>query len=618
MCRSANQQREVAVALAKMRRVFLVGPSDLKEKTMAFLQERGVVHIEPVVKLTGEMEKKYAAIQQQVRRVGQICEEMTRFEKLRDKAHSRVSDDELLPFCESRLLDLQGLQSRKETLRKLIQELQVWGDFDPQGLHDLEKEGVFVQRFRVEGKLPEDFTLPEETYTEVISERPVLNFFTVHIGSPVQIPQAIQLRHPEIGLKRAQEEFHELQEKEVGIIQQCTGVSDRIEAMREFYNSALNEASYTENLGTLYSEGYIFGLQGWIPEDTESGLLKEIESSRLPLMATTREPLEDETPPTLFKNNWFIRQIEPLLKLYGLPAYRSIDPSYFFAPFMILFFGICMGDAGYGLVFLLLSTWFKKKWQRRGEGFILAMKLCQAFSISTIVIGVITGSIFGYSFTNRGWILVDLDIDKGDPMILFYASLGLGVLHLSCSYLIGMLDARSRDELMQKLGLMLVLWGGVMLISRNIWFSDPASGLNTPFNYVGWVLLALGVALTFFFASDSKRLVVRIGLGFWNIYGLTGLIGDLLSYARLFGLGIATTAIAAVMNQLAGMIRDAAGPILGTVFAVLLLVMGHSFNFAISILGSTVHSARLHFVEAFRSFFQGGGVQYKPFKIERG
>lgn len=601
-----------------MRRVFLVGPADQKEKTMKFLQEMGVLHIEPAVKLAGEMEKQYALIQQQVRKIGQVCEGMSHFKKGTDKPTVQVSDDQMVSFCESRLLDLQELQSRKQALKKLIKELQIWGDFDPQRLRNLEKEGVFIQRFRVEGKLAANLSVPENVYMEVVAEKPALNFFTVHIGSPVQIPQAIQLRHPETGLKQAQEEINELQYKETRIIRECTSVSDRVEVLRGLYNVVLNEASYAEHLGTLYSEGHLFGLQGWIPADMEDRLFKEIELSRLPLMTTTRDPLEDEIPPTLFKNNWFIRQIEPLLKLYGLPAYRSIDPSYFFAPFMILFFGICLGDAGYGLVFLLASIWIKKKWGHLSKELPLIMTLCQAFSISAIIFGILTGSVFGHDFNSKNWVLIDLDIDKGNPMILFYISLGLGVFHLSLSYLLGMLDAKSRNDVLQKLGLMLVLWGGSFLISRNIWFSDPASGLNTPFNYAGWGLLTLGILLTFFSASDSKRWGVRIGLGFWSIYGLTGLIGDLLSYARLFGLGIATTAIAEVMNQLAGRVYNAAGPVVGGVLAVLLLVMGHTFNLALSILGSTVHSARLHFVEAFRSFFRGGGIEYKPFKIKRG
>lgn len=601
-----------------MRRIFLLGPLGEREKTMQFLQGMGVVHVEPVAKIAGELEKKNAAAQQEVRRVNQVYEEMSKFKTEGTKTPVTVPYDQLVSYCESRLLELQEVRNRKQSLRKLVSELSIWGDFEPEVIQELEKEGICIQRFRIEGKLPPDFTVPEDVYMEVVSEKPPRSFFTARIGSPVDIPQAVQLRLPEMGLRNALDELNELQEKEIRFIDECECITNRIGALKEHCNIVLNEASYMEHLGALYSEEHLFGLQGWVPADLEDGLMKEIEVSKLPLMVTARDPLEDETPPTLFKNNWFIRRIEPLLKLYGLPSYRSLDPSYFFAPFMVLFFGICLGDAGYGLVFLLASVWIRKKWGHLSRELPLVMKLCQAFSVSAIVIGLLTGSVFGYSFTNREWVLVDLDIDVGNPMILFYASLGLGVVHLSFSYLLGMLGAESRNEMLQKLGLMAVLWGGAFLISRNIWFLEPASTFNAPFNYAGWGLLLCGVILTFFSASDSKRWVVRIGLGFWGVYGLTGLVGDLLSYARLFGLGIATTAIATVMNQLAGMVYHAAGPIAGAVLAVLLLVMGHTFNLVLSVLGSTVHSARLHFVEAFRSFFRGGGIKYKPFKVERG
>lgn len=606
------------MALAKMRRIFLIGPLDEREKAMQFLQDMGVVHVEPAARVSGELEKRNTALQQEVRRVHQVYEEIDRFKAGEAKTFAAVPDDRLVSYCESRLLELQEVQNRKQSLQKMVPELNIWGNFEPEAIRELERDGIYVQRFRIEGRLPPDFHAPEDAYMEVVSEKPAYSFFTIRIGSAVDIPHAVQLRLPEMGLARALDALGELREEEARLIDECEAAKNRIGELKEQYNIVLNEASYTEHLGTLYSEEHLFGLQGWVPADLEDGLMREVEASKLPLMVTARDPLEDETPPTLFKNNWFIRRIEPLLKLYGLPSYRSLDPSYFFAPFMILFFGICLGDAGYGLVFLLASTWIRKKWGHLSKELPLVMKLCQAFSVSAILIGLLTGSVFGYSFTNREWVLVDLDIDVGNPMILFYASLGLGVVHLSFSYLLGMLDAQSRNEMLQKLGLMLVLWGGAFLISRNIWFLDPASAFNVPFNYAGWGLLLCGVILTFFSASDSKRWVVRIGLGFWGVYGLTGLVGDLLSYARLFGLGIATTAIAAVMNQLAGMVYNATGPIIGAVLSVLLLILGHTFNLALSILGSTVHSARLHFVEAFRSFFRGGGIQYKPFKVERG
>ncbi len=610
--------RELIMAIAKMKRLFLVGPSDLKEKTMTLLQEIGAVHVEPAAKLAGEMEKRYGAIQQQAKKIIQIREGMSRFKKQKGSSPPRISDDELLTFCESRLVELQELQSRKQNLQKLINDLKVWGDFDPQALNDLEESGTYIQRFRMEGKMPADFTFPENVHVEVISEKPSFNFFTVSTGKPVQISQAIQLRPPEMGLRQALTELDKMQNREKEINEECGSMYDRIELLGRMYNNIVNEASYTESLGTLYLEGHIFGLQGWIPEDDEDSIIRNIEASGFPLIVTTRDPSEDETPPTLFKNNWFVNRIEPLLKLYGLPDYRSLDPSIFFAPFMILFFGICLGDAGYGFVFLLASVWIKKKWGHLSKELPAVMNLCQLFSISAILFGVITGSVFGYEFKTKNWVLIDIGLETGNPMILFYASLGLGLLHLSFSYILGMLDAKSRNEVLQKLGLMLVLWGGSSIIIQNIWFSNPLSNLGAIFKFTGVGLLSLGLIFTFFSASDSKNIGVRIGLGFWNIYGLTGLVSDLLSYARLFGLGIATTAIAGVMNQLAGMVYGATGPVIGGVLSVLLLLLGHTFNLALSILGSTVHSARLHFVEAFRSFFRGGGIEYKPFKIERG
>jgi len=601
-----------------MKRVFIVGPSHRKETTLRLLQQIGVIHVEPAAKMTADLEKKNASILQEVRRVGQTYEGILRFRSRKKKIPVSVPDSEFLLFCEERLTTLQELQNRKQSLVKLISDLEIWGDFDPERLRNLEREGVFIQRFRMDGKTTAPLKLPEDTFVEMVSEKPVPHFFTIRLDRPVDIPQATPLRPPEKGLSEARKELEGVFEKEEKVMAELAGAGERVESLKRQFLDTLNEASYTERLGTLYSEDILFGVQGWVPADLEETFMEQLERSGLPLLARTRDPLPEEIPPTLLKNNWLIRRIEPLLKLYGLPLYRNLDPSYFFAPFMILFFGICLGDAGYGLFFLLVSTWVKKRWGHLAKELPLAMSLCQAFSVSSILIGVLTGSVFGYQFQNRGWVLVDLDLDAGNPMILFYGSLGLGLLHLTLSYFLGVLQAKARHEKFQKVGLVGVLWGGSFLASRNIFFSDPASAANVFLLYAGWGLLGLGLFLTFWFASDSKQWAVRIGLGFWNLYGLTGLMGDLLSYARLFGLGIATTAIAAVMNRLAGMVYDATGPIVGSGMAVLLLIVGHTFNLLLSILGSAIHSARLHFVEAFKNFFEGGGNEFKPFKVERG
>ncbi|MBN2320727.1 MAG: hypothetical protein JXR49_16725, partial [Acidobacteria bacterium] len=300
--------------------------------------------------------------------------------------------------------------------------------------------------------------------------------------------------------------------------------------------------------------------------------------------------------------------------------YREIDPSFYFAPFMVLFFGICLGDAGYGLLFLAIAYFAGRKWGKDKPGLMQVVKLCEFFSIASIMFGIITGTIFGISFAERSWILLDIDVnaETGNPMSLLYIALGIGFVHLSLAYILGIREAEKFHEKMEKLGTLFVLWGGVSLVARGIWFGKATSVLNIPLLYAGIGFAVAGLLLTLLFPNDSKNWFARLGVGLWNIYGLTGLIGDFLSYARLFGLGLATAAIGSVMNLLAGMVYSGAGPIIGGIFAVLILIVGHGFNFALSLLGSTVHSARLHFVETFPSFYEGGGVEYKPFKIERG
>ncbi len=606
------------MALARMKRVFIAGLADDKEKAVRFLQESGVLHVESSSRLSGEVEQQNTRIIQDVRRIGQVYESMKHYRDRKGKGAVSSFDEELLLQCERVLESLQEVRNRRQILDKAISDLGAWGDFNTDYLAELESDKVFVQRFRAEGISLPELNVPEDVFVEVVLEKPTLQFFTVRLDGPVELPRATPLRRPEEGLQKVKEEAALLAARELEITGELTALAEGVDALKMQYLVALSEANYTECLGTLYTEGFIFGLQGWVPADVEDDFFERFGASGLAVLVETRDPLEDETPPTLFRNNWFFRRVEPLLKLYGFPGYRDLDPSYFFAPFMILFFGICLGDAGYGIVFLVASTWIRKRFGHLSPSLPLIMRLCEAFSISAIAIGLLTGSIFGHWVFSRDWILVDLDKDHGDPMLLFYASLGLGLMHLSVSYLMGALQSLSLYERLQKVGLLGVLWGGAALISQRIWFSDPAAILNYWLYYGGLVFLASGLLLTFIFASDSKRLVVRLGLGLWSIYGLTGLVGDLLSYARLFGLGIATTAIAAVMNDLAGMVYRATGPVIGVILAVLVLILGHTFNLLLSILGSTVHSARLHFVEAFKSFFKSGGVEYKPFKVERG
>ncbi len=402
-------------------------------------------------------------------------------------------------------------------------------------------------------------------------------------------------------------EIERLNEEEKTLVGRLAGIALRADVLKAQVTAALNDARYLENMGTLHAEEYLFGLQGWVPAGIAADLLKQVEAQRLPLQVEVREPLPGEEPPILYENNWFIRRIEPLLKLYGNPKYRNLDPSYFFAPFMILFFGVCLGDAGYGVVFYLVAHAIGRKWGEQVEGLPLVIKLCKAFAVSAVFIGIITGSVFGYNFENRDWILLDVAVGVGDPMLFFYLALGLGVLHLSFSYLMGMMQAGSWPQRFPKLGLLCVLWGGVLLVSRNIWFAAPAAAMNQPLTWAGFSALALGVLLTLLFASDHKNWGSAAGARDLEHLRPDGphrrsplLRPSVRSRNRDLGHRLGH-------EPARGHGPGAVRPIVGIPFAIIIMILGHTFNLALSILGSTVHSVRLHFVEAFKSFFEGAG-----------
>ncbi|MBN1364184.1 MAG: hypothetical protein JW976_05195 [Syntrophaceae bacterium] len=608
------------MAIMKMSRVFLVGSSVHKEETVHFLQRAGIVHLEPIRPLAGASESKTSAAMQHLRRLGQIEQALNSYIQRKAKKATDYTDKELVGYAEDTLNFLQEIRNRRQFLERLADDLAPWGDFDPEILRRLENNGVYVRRWcghrrLMDRKKGAEFIIPDEVFVGIVSEKQGILFYTISLDRPVDIPDASPLPLPEMSLSETLGEIERLKTEEELLADRLAGIALRVaDVIKEQMAETLNEARYLEQIGTLYAEDYLFGLQGWIPEDMIDSFLQQIEQERLPLRCELREPLPDEEPPVLLRNNWFVKRIEPLLKLYGNPRYRDLDPSYFFAPFMILFFGICLSDAGYGVLFYVITHIIGRKWGEKVEGLPLIIKLCKAFAVSAVIIGAVTGSVFGYNFEDRRWIVFDVSVGTGNPMLYFYFALGLGIIHLSLSYLLGMAQQAFWYLKLQKLGLIFVLWGGVMMIIRNIWIPAPSAAWIL---YSGAGILGLGILLTLLFATNNPNWFIRLGAGLWNVYGLTGLIGDLLSYARLFGLGIATSTIASVMNRLAQMVLDSAGPITGIPLAVVVIILGHTFNLALSLLGSTIHSARLHFVEAFKSFFNVGGVEYKPFKIER-
>ena len=375
----------------------------------------------------------------------------------------------------------------------------------------------------------------------------------------------------------------------------------------------------------------VFRLEGWVRSDEVDKVEKAIRSVTEDYYTEYRDPAEDEMPPAVLKNDRFITPFESLITLYSLPDARGIDATPYMTPFYIFLFGIMLSDTGYGLV-LALGAWLFLKLKKPTGGLKGLATVLFWGGISTMVWGVLVGSFFGLDYdallgTKDVFPLLIDPMDNPIGMLLF--CLLLGIIHLISGHLIKM-KMCLRDKDWQSAVFDNLSW--VLILAGLVFFALPmVSGMFKPPLELGWFtaahldkvgvgLIILGAAMILFFKGrDKKNPISRLASGFGGLYSVTSYLSDILSYARLLALGIATGYLAMVFNTLCGMLMNSGGivmKIVGFLIAVVLLVGLHLFGIAINTLGSFVHCARLQYVEFFGKFYEAGGRAFKPLQYK--
>jgi len=311
-----------------------------------------------------------------------------------------------------------------------------------------------------------------------------------------------------------------------------------------------------------------------------------------------RAPLPEEEPPVVLENPKPGKPFELITKLYGLPQRGSFDPTLPLAPFFFLFVGLCVSEAGYGLLVALLSFLYIKFAKPKG-GLRQFLKLLGLLGVSTVILGTLVGGWFG--FPVRKLMVMD---PLQDPLSFLYLALALGFIQVWFGTLLNLITGIKNKLYLQSI---CVQGGWLLLLPSLVLFLGKKGSIWGIFTLVG----AAGIV---FFASPSRNPFARFFGGLYSLYDISRYLADVLSYSRLLALGLATTVIAMVVNNLC---QTALGiPWVGWLVAALIFVGGHMFNLAISFLGGFVHSMRLQFVEFFSKFFKSGGSPFKPFELE--
>ncbi|MDR1376100.1 MAG: V-type ATP synthase subunit I [Synergistaceae bacterium] len=359
----------------------------------------------------------------------------------------------------------------------------------------------------------------------------------------------------------------------------------------------------------------------WIPAKALPALEKQVEAAGSSVAFVASDPSEEDNPPTILQNNAFNRPAEVLTNLYSPPVYGQRDPTASMAPFFFLFFGMCLGDAGYALVMTSILWMLFKKYRKIPSGTKNFMNLFFTGAVATFLYGAVTGSFFGdfidafffMSFLRplkEALLIVD---PLKNPVAILGLSLFLGVIHLMFGLSVAAYDEFRKGNHADAVGGK-ISW--ILFVVGLLLFGGGSMGvLPSPIYTIGVVMAAVGTGLIFWYAGrGEKNIFLKVGLGLYALYGSTAYLGDILSYSRLLALGLGSAVIGSVINLLSKMIAGV--PYIGWTLALLLLVGGHTFSLAINLLGAFVHAMRLQYVEFFSKFYTGDGVAFNPLKFQ--
>ncbi len=351
----------------------------------------------------------------------------------------------------------------------------------------------------------------------------------------------------------------------------------------------------------LLETGKTVVLTGWFPEREEKRLVELFESYGAAY--EIRDPNDDEEPPILTYNSKMVQPYEMITNMYSPPAYRGIDPNPFMAPFFAVFFGIMFSDAAYGILLTLVGAIVLLKFKPRG-GVKQMMSMAVMCGITTFIWGVLFGGFFGDAiptayklFTGNEftWNLALWFNPLDDPMLMLIFSFALGGIHIFAGMAVKaymmIRDGHLLDAIFD-IGSWWVLFGGIIF---------ALVGLAN----VGLILIGVGaLALLLTQGRHEKKFFKKITSGLASLYDITSYLGDILSYSRLLALSLATAVIASVINTM--------GAMTGPIGFVVVFLIGHTFNIAVNLIGTYVHTSRLQYVEFFGKFYEGGGEIFSP------
>ena len=601
------------------------------EQFLTDLQRLGVVHVQPAQEGTVAPHSSLQAELERVKSVQAAIDALKPLAATTSTSAAVPTPSGAVPSVgeaafatyQKLVSEQQALNSQLSTVNSQLAQVTPWGDFSLDDVNSLADIGYEMTFFTA---MPKAYAKNEAAwnadgcYTFVVSQTKESCHFVVVApkGTVNQLEGATRIEAPATTVTPCREQLSTLNAQLSTLNSQLESLAaDHLADLRAYEADLRSHVQFDQaKLDTArVADDTVMILEGWTPIQKADEVQQCLKDSGV--CYEMRDPVKGDNVPILLRNNWFTRMYEVLTEMYGMPDYNEFDPTPIVAPFFTLFFSYCIADAGYGLVLVLLGFLLKKKLGPSMKGM---MNLVITLGIATTILGTIFGTFFGVNLMN-----VDLPESVKSLMITgkvgdtvydktMLLSLIIGVIHL----IIAMTVKAVKSTVLFGFKQSLRDWSWLLLIVGFIaifglqWMKVISTDVSAIAFYVVGGIAAVGI----FLLNNLKRNpLLNIGAGLWDTYGMaSGLLGDVLSYVRIYALGLAGGMLGGVFNQLAMMTKGDAW--WGWLPCILILVFGHTLNIAMSCLGAFVHPLRLNFVEYFKnSDYEGSGTAYEPLRV---
>ena len=597
---------------------FLVFHRDY-ESFLLRLRELGVVHIterhgtKDVAHLQHLLQERehIKALLRQLRpfeTAGQVVSEIPISDEQAGKLVC-LATEEALQNCTLTGEELRSLQAEAE-------EASLWGAFSTASLERLESRGYTLSFYSLPiARFTEDF-VAKHAVVEISEKAGRKYFVLLHtLGEHPRLDEAEEISRPARSISELtpllEEAQEKLQQRRQALIEQTPTFIAQLEGYDRLLENSFTFGKARLQADRLADERLLF-LEGFVPTEQVKTFEEALEAAG-DYYTQVDFDLENEKIPIQLKNNSFTRCFEFITGLFSLPNYQEIDQTFLIAPFFMLFFGMCFGDAGYGLVLFGVSTFFRL---RSKDADTSLLGLGQWLGAGAFVVGLLMGGIFGIELP---WAHNKAYLFNQDNMMMI--SVVIGIIQVLLGKSVG--AYKKGRQLGWKHSLSGYAWV-LLLASLGLLYALPMGGIVLPeiVKYIIYGIVGISVLVAFLYNKPGKNPFVNLGSGIWTTYETaSGLLGDSLSYIRLFAIGLTGGILGSVFNQLAMSCVPEAGSdasivshIVGWLMALLVLIFGHGINFGIAMIGAFVHPLRLTFVEYYKnSEFEGGGKPYTPF-----